>query len=501
LTLFVSALAGLAASLAFPPAELWPLAWIALAPWLAAHHTITWRSAAAAGAAVTAPLVLGMTVWIPGVVQNSFGGTTAGAVSLWLLAGLVAAPGGALLGLALRLVSFSSPLFPVWAGSAWAAYELSLASFFPQVPWLVLGATQIDTPLAPAAAVLGVHGVSALVVALNACAAQAARRVALRTTAFGLASVLVLAVGGAVWGRAILAQSATGTLRVAIVQPSSPLKVRETARIREEKLITLLDLTHGVDNVDLILWPESALSYPPSGRPDVLRRIGAVVAEKQAHLLLGAPEQSAQSRSIAVHGVGPGPVTRVIYEKRRLVPFAEAPPNWAPRWLRRSLGRITPSWPIVPGRASPLVEISGTKLELSICFEAAFSSITEDPAALLLVNLVNDGWYEGTSAAAQHLQLARWRTLERAAWLVRAAYNGTSGFVSPGGDLRRRLPTGARDVLVHPVPLIKVETPFERWGYGWLLASMGLIALGSAQEWLRRSGARPSQALNAPRTC
>jgi apolipoprotein N-acyltransferase len=470
------------ASLAFPPAGLWVLAWLALAPWLATVRSGSCARAAARGAVVTASLVLGMASWLPQVVLESFGGTLSGAVGLWLLAGAAAAPGGAVLGVALRGVAFERSLFPLWAGSAWAVYELSLARLFPQISWLVLGATQIDTPVAPAAAVLGVHGVSALVVAVNALLAQAVRGVPRRRSAVALVLVLVPAAGSVLGGRAVLDRlPGERTLRVALVQPSTPLRARESAALREEKLETLLALTESLGGVDLVLWPESALSFSPSDRPEALARIQAVVDEKGAPLLLGAPEQSADRRWIAVHRIRPGQGSDRVYEKRRLVPFAETVPAWVPGALRRSLGRITPSWPIQPGGRSSALEVGRARLELSICFEAAWSGI-DDPGATLLVNLVNDGWYDGTPAARQHLLLTRWRAIERGAWLVRAAYSGTSAFVSPHGMIAGELPVGVRGTLSRRVPRLAVATPFERVGYAWVALLAGAMALGSAVE-------------------
>jgi apolipoprotein N-acyltransferase len=239
------------------------MAWIALAPWLATSRPTTRGAslarAAVLGAIVTSTLALGMSLWLPGVIVHSFGGTRAGALGLWLLGGAAAAPGGAMLGLALQLVPFESRLFPLWAGSVWAACELSLARVFPELPWLVLGATQIDTTLASAAAVIGVHGVSALVVSANTLIAQALCRVPLQRTAASLAMVVVPGIGSVVWGRALLDQSPReGAVRVAVIQPSSPLGGRETPEVREVRLATLLELTARLPDVDLIVWPESA---------------------------------------------------------------------------------------------------------------------------------------------------------------------------------------------------------------------------------------------------
>ena len=83
----------------------------------------------------------------------------------------------------------------------------------------------------------------------------------------------------------------------------------------------------------------------------------------------------------------------------------------------------------------------------------------------LLLNLVNDGWYDRTPAARLHLQLARWRALESGAPLVRVASTGISAHVDPRGRLVQALPVGEAGVLAGGVPISTRVTPFERFGY------------------------------------
>jgi apolipoprotein N-acyltransferase len=116
-----------------------------------------------------------------------------------------------------------------------------------------------------------------------------------------------------------------------------------------------------------------------------------------------------------------------VYDKRRLVPFAEGWPGWLPLGLRAHLGHLSPARPPSAG------ELDSPQLpfELSLCWESSFSARSGDPSAGTLVNLANDGWYDDTPAAALALMMSRWRAIERRAWLVRAASTGVSA-VSPG---------------------------------------------------------------------
>ena len=108
-----------------------------------------------------------------------------------------------------------------------------------------------------------------------------------------------------------------------------------------------------------------------------------------------------------------------------------------------------------------------------ICYEGTFSS-TAYPRAELLVNLVNDGWYDQTPAAEHHLLLSRWRSVETGAPLIRAAGTGISVVQDARSTIGARASVGERSTLTAEVQVAPNVTPFERWGYIPILICAGL---------------------------
>ena len=467
---------GLWFSASFPPLGLAPLAWIALVPFL----LVT------AGAGGVRGLWLGGTfgvfaalpqgAWLPGVAREAFGATGLGGIGLWLAASLAFVPAFVVLGGVIGTQRLRRARFPFVVALAWGLVELSHLELFPRIPWGALGATQIDTPVAPVGAWIGVHGVSGLIAFANALVAQTIARARMRRLGFTAAAGLA-GVGLVLFVEARPREAPERSLRVVAVQPAVPMQTARGTPDAGGRLAVLLDQTRRAAGADLVVWPESSIAASLSGRPDLSRRIQARVDELGVPLLFGGFEIADGRRRNQAVFVAPGVAPRVVYEKRRPLILAEAVPGWLPAWMRRALGRLVPPLRLLPGREHDAELKQFGAPELSICYEAILSDFARDPEAGFLLNLVNDGWYDRTPAARTHLLLARWRAIEAGAPLLRVASTGITARVDLRGRLVRTLAVGEAGVLVETLPLSTRVTPFERLGYAPVyLAALVLVA-------------------------
>jgi apolipoprotein N-acyltransferase len=140
-----------------------------------------------------------------------------------------------------------------------------------------------------------------------------------------------------------------------------------------------------------------------------------------------------------------------------------------------------------------------------LCFESAFSGEAADPGAGILVNLVNDGWYDRSAAAEHLLLLSRWRAIEAGAPLLRAATTGISAIVRPDGSIAAALPVRECGALVDTVSLSPRITPFERVSYAplYVAAALGFAPFltripAAARRAFRRSPRRTAAAALPP---
>lgn len=464
---------GAASALTFPPQGFWWLSWVALVPWLVALRQASPARAALLSIAFGCALAAPLGAWIPGALMEGFRAKATGAYGLWAIASLSYVPAIAVFGLAVSRLSGHTTLYPLAVGLGWGLVELSHRSLWPRVPWIQLGAPQIDTTLALGAAIWGVHGFGALLVTANASIAQAIHRGRVSGVAAGAAPVALLLAASAWLGHRALLDERSRTLEVALVQPGIPLAGRGDLGFQLRNLEVLFELTErAASDAQLVVWPENSLVSTLEGRPDLRTRIAALVAALDVPLLIGAHRRIGNERANSAALFQPGAEPLPVYDKRELLPFAEAGPPLVGRLLRGSLGRLMDR--LTTGEQRGPVVMDVAIAGISICYEGIFSS-PADPRAELVVNLVNDAWVDRTPAADHHLMLSRWRSLEAGAPLLRAARTGISIVQSGEASVVARAGVRERAVLTARVALSANETPFERWGYVPLVTGAGLV--------------------------
>jgi apolipoprotein N-acyltransferase len=469
-----SAAGGAALALTFPPTSLSGLAWLALVPSLLAFRSVGPWGSIGLGLVFGAAAAIPLAAWIPGAVLAGFRARPSGAVGLWLLTAFSFVPALILFGFLTARLSLNRVLYAPTVGVLWALAELSHARLWPEIPWAPLGATQIDQAIAPLAAVAGVHGISAFVAATNALVTQALCRVSLAKIATAAIATAGIAALGGVLGERTLAQPSSTFLRVAVVQPAVPMPARPDLAFQHETIEALLDLSHSIQGADLIAWPESVLRSAAESTDGDVGRIIALVEDLGASLILGGRRRDGDRWHNSAILVAPSAVPSPIYDKRKPLPIAEAAPRWVGPRFRRALGGLVALVPWAPGGSRGIKLENVGSPEILICYEAIFSGFPEDPAAGLLLNLVNDGWYDQTKAAAQHFLLSRWRAVETGAPLLRAASTGISAVIDRKGRTLAELGVHRRGVLVAELPITAVVTPFEHWGY-WPLILVGVF--------------------------
>lgn len=335
-------------------------------------------------------------------------------------------------------------------------------------PWNAIGYAAMPTPLLmQSASVIGVDGMNAVAVFVFATPALLAARQRVKT-GFVLAAALIVAhVGYGFYRHEVGVPSGEERLTVRIVQPSISQTEKWDAEIRDRIFRTLLDLSAAApaqpeDKPAVIVWPETAVPFLLSQRPDALTAIGAALDEGQM-LLSGAvrregdPGSGAEVRYynsvVAVNHTG-----ELIdaSDKLHLVPFGEYLPFGE---LLRSFGLqqiVESPGSFSPGSARRLISLPGgiTALPL-VCYEIIFSNVLNhlEKRPDVLVNVTNDAWYGNTPGPYQHFRQAQIRAVEQGIPVIRAANNGVSGIVDGFGNVQDGFALDVVGTLDLSVPL------------------------------------------------
>jgi len=479
---------GLFYALALPPYNHSELGWVALVPLLFALEGC--RPGEAFRRGFLAGLVFfGMTTWW--IIHVSLPGMVALIAFLALYFGLAG----------IFLAQLSNEKDSVWrnifaaviSAAGWVTLEW-VRGHFPLggFGWNGLGVTQFTaTPLIQFANVTGVYGVSALVFILNYAFFCTIRRylrnignaTPVRRLSWEFYLAMLLIGGAFMTGlRAIdaLPSGNSRLLRLALVQGNIPqsLKFDEHEKPMILDRYRSLTTTATLEQVDLIIWPETAIPEALRYDPETFALVTNITAKTLAHLLTGTidftPHATPEEAFNAAALVRPDGIIAGIYRKIHLVPFGEYIPlrkilpvfKWfTPITDSFECGRDATLFTLNLNQPSKLVTLSEAKglataadsevlrsaqndnegkrfrFGTVICFEDTLPDLYRQfvkRGAEFMVNLTNDAWFQDSPAAEMHLANAIFRTVETRRSLVRCTNNGVTCLVDQFGIVRHQ---------------------------------------------------------------
>ena len=453
--------------LAFAPFGVFLLAPFLLLPLIHGFLTASPKTAAGYGFWFGAGLFLAGTYWLYNSI-HVFGGAPL-ALAIFLMLALVAIMGlyyAAAGWLTARIVAGEPLVLLFVAPSVWVAVEWFRGWFLSGFPWLAIGYSQVDSPLAGLAPLSGVYGISLAVTITATALVVIFHRDRAYRWSLGLVALLPWvagwAIGGIEW-----TQQAGPAVRTTIVQGG----VSQDQKWQPEQFLPTLTMYRDslAENPasEIIVWPEVAI-------PALLRYVEDYVdvlqLDLQSHeraLLFGILEQDLATGAVYNSVVLLDGVDRQVYRKRHLVPFGEffPVPHFVREWMRLM---SLPYWDISAGETvQPLLQTpGGLQLAVAICYEDAYATeqLYALPDASIFINVSNDAWFGDSIAPFQHLEIARMRAKEVGRPVVRATNTGVSAFIAADGTASSMLAQFTRDSASADVMPRSGLTPYARFG-------------------------------------
>lgn len=358
--------------------------------------------------------------------------------------------------------------------AVWVLLEWVRTWLLSGFPWLLLGYSQVESPVARAVGpVFGVLGTSAVVAFFAAVLAWSTtafkwRRLVLVPVGVVVASFAIVGVAEIRWTRA-----AGPAMTVGLVQGNITQDRKWRAKMAAETLKRYRDLTAPLWGVDLVVWPETALPLWYDSVPaDYRASLESKVATSGTSLILGVPTRTNGRGYNSAISVGEG----ATYHKRHLVPFGEYIP------FRAVLGRAVdllgaPMSNFSAGTQPVLLPAGPALAAVAICYEIAFGAEVADVGAKagVLVNISNDAWFGDSLGPRQHLEIARMRAVELERYLLRATNTGLTTVVDPEGRVVASMAPFEAGTLRSVVRPRTGTTPYGRWEDLPLLAALALV--------------------------
>jgi apolipoprotein N-acyltransferase len=455
-------------ALAFPPLALWPLAWIALVPLLAAlvrvgpggGFLLGWLWSLLAG--------LGASSWLPRMISDYFAVGTAAA---WFAAAAATLATGIFYGVFGAWIAWLArrrPLSPLLVAAVWGSCEYARTLAPLANPWMLSGYGQVPfASFAQSADAIGVVGLGMLIAAANAAIAGLVdARIALprpRRAALCTAAVLAVVLG---YGALRLGEAfgEPSEVRVALVQSATPRERRFAPSERSRNLADHVDLATRAarGRPDLILLAELAVDVPFDGASREARALGRIAKASGVDVLTGAPSvfgsASALQQFNSYFVLHDGALAD-RYDKVALTPFSETNP--LARWIDVASAVYT------PGRTPRPLQSTAGPVGVLLCGEAMFGPAARAlvrAGAELLANPANDSWFANGGAARMQLDIAALRAIETRRWLLRPTLSGYTAAIDPHGRIAAIAPLSRPEILEARVRRSRADTFYLRHG-------------------------------------
>lgn len=367
--------------------------------------------------------------------------------------------------------------FNLWLlAPLWLVGEYCRENMFTGFPWLSMGYSQIDSPLRSLAPVLGEIGISFVILLFTISFVRFIQQKSLKT-----ASNVVIIAGSAVVLSALQTWvTPTGkTINTALVQGNIAQELKWLPEKEAPTLELYLSLTQATENIDIVVWPESAIPAIESGIQSYLQLVDDVASESNTAVITGIINYDFDTRSFFNSVIVLGnknndkPQNSYSYNhenrysKHHLLPIGEFVPF--EEWLR----------PIAPLFNLPMSSFKRGHFQQTnlvakniqvlplLCFEIVFpellsANMTKNTQLLLTVS--NDAWFADSHGPHQHMDIARMRALEFGRPLVRSTNTGITAAVDHQGQYINRLPQFKEGVLTSTITLVDGSTPYAKYG-------------------------------------
>jgi apolipoprotein N-acyltransferase len=373
--------------------------------------------------------------------------------------------------------------------ASWVIFEWLQGYVMTGFAWMQLGYTQIDLPLSGFAPVFGNHAVGGMV-AITAGAIvlliMQRHQYGFKRNAIVLSGIFLLWLAGGLLKTVDWTHKDGDPIRVSVIQGNISQKDKWMFNMKQPTLDLYRELSLAQKDVDLIIWPETAVPDYRYRAMGYLQQLRTEMQARDTDLLLGIFVKNKDNRVLnSVLSL-----SGEVYSKRHLVPLGEYIPlrfliEFFNNWVKIPMSDIASG-----DEEQALLTVAGVPVGISICFEEAFARdvIRDLPEAKLLVNVSNDAWFEDSHELHQHHTIARMRALEAGRYMIRSTNTGITSLIGPHGEVIKQLPKFETGVLNAEVQPLSGATPFVRWGDLMIVGCCVFLLLGFALKYRSDAG-------------
>lgn len=354
---------------------------------------------------------------------------------------------------------------------------------------------------------IGLFGICALGVFCFSVPALIGTRQGMKTGVFLGAFLLIMHISYGAWVLNFfpnISQNIHKPFAIRIIQPNINQNMEMNKDNWEKVFKQYLDMTAhapipGNPEPVVIIWPEKAIPFIVTDKPDVLLRVAEVLKEGQILIsgVVRKEEHGIRNKPIyydSVYVIDNKGRILAASDKIHLIPFIEYLPykDFFKVFGLSSFLKLR-DYSSSSRRSERLILPNGTKLYSFISYEILFSNNikVDSNSSDAILNLTDDSWISNITAAYQHFRYARIQAVELGLPLIRAANNGISAFVDEKGQIISSLGIdriGSIDICFQPEITLGISTTARVRNF-WLIEIVLLFGafIGYSLLFFRRS--------------
>ncbi|MBX9587453.1 MAG: apolipoprotein N-acyltransferase [Gammaproteobacteria bacterium] len=494
----IAVAAGMLTTLAYAPYSLWPLAFVGPAILL-----LLWQNASPKRALLTGLMygigLFGTGTWWIFISMHQFGHMeTPLAILATILVvfyeSLFPAVQGYLFSRWCKNASIFGPM--IFFPSSWVLLEWLRSSLFTGWHWLVLGYTQIDSPLGGYAPIFGTYGISFLMMLTVGIFVWGLTTIFSKSEItpsmikwrllLKIIFIAVLWINGALLSMVSFTETNGKAITVSMIQGNIPQELKW----QPDQLTNIVEKYHVETQrhwtSDLIIWPEGAIPALSTVAEPFLDSLAKDALKHHSSVMLGIPVAEGEYFYNAVLLIGE---SNGHYYKRHLVPFGEYVP--LKKWVNPLLVSLNiPMSDFSSGpKHQPLLTVKNIPIATYVCYEIVEPDEVRRTLdnAELIVTITDDSWFDDSIASDQHLQMARMRSLENGLPQLFLSSRGESAIINSRGKITHSLPEHQEGVITATVSTVHGQTPWRKFGSYIILTLAFLAVLFSLLRSKRKS--------------
>ncbi len=353
--------------------------------------------------------------------------------------------------------------------------ELVRSEWVADFPWGLFSSIWINTALGQSLFIFGPYWLSSLTILTSFLLVMPRPAIFIGLTIIGSAYM---------FGHSRLASNTSygiDPIKVRIVQPNVKQSEKWKPELARKFFDRHLELSKksNLSDIDLIIWPETAVSY----FVDMDKKITNHIAKNLSSpvVLGGRRFKNNQLFNSAFLLSASGEIDS-IYDKTHLVPFGEYIP-FAKFFSKASFFGLATDGLTGFSEGKSKIIIRTKNLEsflILICYEVIFSEEVDTSVAdaSWIIQITNDAWFGRFSGPQQHLSLARMRAIEQGLPIIRVANTGISAVIDPFGRVKEKIDLGRQDFIDAEVPLAIGDTYYSKIGArNWNISLLCVLLL------------------------